>query len=181
MTEANDVQPLPAPAPTLNPETRAFWEATAKAELLLNRCNSCGMVIWYPRHICPSCHSMDTASFQASGHGTIYSFAVTRRGQGAYREAVPYVLAYVELTEGPRVMTNIVDCDPERLAIGQPVRITFHDTGQGASLPRFRPEKSMEGVVTRDGKRAPKGAFSTGPVATGIRGRTTRDGNAAAL
>jgi hypothetical protein len=64
---------------------------------------------------------------------------VTRRGAGAYRDATPYVLAYVELAEGPRVMTNIVDCDVDALQIGDPVEVTFHDTGQGAALPRFRP------------------------------------------
>lgn len=142
MTQAANVGQLPAPAPTINPETRPFWEATTRGELLLSRCNFCGTVIWYPRHICPRCHNMDTASFPASGRGTIYSFAVTRRGQGAYREATPYVLAYVELAEGPRIMTNIVDADPDQLEIGQTVHVTFHDTGQDAALPRFRPENT---------------------------------------
>jgi uncharacterized OB-fold protein len=78
----------------------------------------------------------------ASGRGTIYSYTVNRRGQAdlpAYREAGVYVLAYVELDEGPRVMTNIVSCDPDSVRIGQPVEVVFHDTGAGNALPRFRP------------------------------------------
>jgi uncharacterized OB-fold protein len=79
---------------------------------------------------------------QASGRGTIYTFTVNRRGQAdlaEFREAGVYVLAYVELEEGPRVLTNIVECDPEQVHIGQPVEVVFHATGQGNALPRFRP------------------------------------------
>jgi uncharacterized OB-fold protein len=89
--------------------------------------------------LCPACGSLDTEWIEASGRGTVYSFTVVRRGAGAYRDAGPYVLAYVELAEGPRVMTNIVDCDPELINIGDRVEVVFHDTGQGAALPRFRP------------------------------------------
>jgi uncharacterized protein len=130
---------LPAPHPAVNPETKAFWDATARGQLLLRRCRSCSTVNWYPRTLCPACGSFDTEWIEASGLGTIYTFAVTRRGAGAYRNATPYVLAYVELAEGPRIMTNIVDCDIDAIQIGDRVEVTFHDTGQGAALPRFRP------------------------------------------
>jgi uncharacterized OB-fold protein len=82
---------------------------------------------------------------QASGKGTIYSFTVNRRGAGdlvEYRDPVPYVLAYVELEEGPRIMTNIVGCDPDSVKIGQAVEVVFHDTGQGSALYRFKPAVS---------------------------------------
>lgn len=82
---------------------------------------------------------MDVEWIEASGKGTIYSFSVTRRGQGPWRDAIPYVLAYVELEEGPRVMTNIVDCDQSALEVGHRVEVVFHDTGQGNALPRFKP------------------------------------------
>lgn len=133
------MSPLPTPAPPVTPETQEFWDATTQGRLLLKRCRSCAAVIWYPRGICPECHSTDTEWFEASGRGTVYSYTVTRRGEGAYREAAPYVLAYVELAEGPRVMTNIVDCDVESVHVGQPVEVVFHDTGQGSALVRFRP------------------------------------------
>ena len=130
---------LPAPAPVVNVETRPFWDATAEGRLLLVRCDGCGVTIWYPRGFCPECRSTATSWFEASGRGQIYSFTVVRRGEGPYREAGPYVLAYVELDEGPRIMTNIVGAEHAALRIGQPVEVVFHDTGEGPALPRFRP------------------------------------------
>jgi uncharacterized OB-fold protein len=132
---------LPAPAPNVNAETKPFWDATTEGRLILKKCRACQTVNWYPRTLCPACGSFDTEWIDASGRGTIYSFAVTRRGAGAYRDAAPYVLAYVELDEGPRVMTNIVECDVDAIQIGDPVEVVFHDTGQGAALPRFRPAR----------------------------------------
>lgn len=129
--------PAPAPHPTL--ETQAFWDATAEGRLLLRRCDDCGLVIWYPRHLCPDCGTWNTSWMEASGRGTVYAATVVRRGQGPYREAAPYVVAYVELDEGPRVMTNVVGCPPEEVRVGQPVEVVFDDTGEGRSLYRFRP------------------------------------------
>ena len=134
---------MPAPAPHVNPETKPYWDATLQGKLMLKKCNACGTVNWYPRTLCPACGSFDTAWIQASGRGTIYTFAVTRRGSGAYASAAPYVLAYVELEEGPRMMTNIVDCDVDAINVGDPVEVVFHDTGAGAALPRFRPASSQ--------------------------------------
>jgi uncharacterized protein len=133
---------LPAPAPFVHPEVKPFWDATANGRLLLPRCTACAHVIWFPRPFCPECGSLEVEWVEASGRGTVYSFTVNRRGQAdlpAYREAGVYVLAYVELEEGPRVMTNIVECDPDQVKIGQRVEVVFHDTGQGTALPRFRP------------------------------------------
>ena len=129
---------FPAPPPQINVETKTFWDATAEGKLILPRCNACDVVIWYPRLFCPECGSTDIGWFDASGKGTIYSFTINRRGQGDYRD-MAYVLAYVELDEGPRVLTNIVDCDPEQVSVGQAVQVVFHPTSNGAALPRFRP------------------------------------------
>jgi uncharacterized OB-fold protein len=129
---------LPAPAPAVNPETKEFWDATAEGRLLLKRCLDCGGVIWYPRAFCPECSSMRTEWFPASGRGRVYSYTVNHRTEGAYKDAGPLVLAYVELEEGPRMMTNIVGAGA-RLAVGLPVEVVFHDTGEGSALPRFRP------------------------------------------
>ena len=73
------------------------------------------------------------------GRGTVYSFSVVHRGPGPFSAAVPFVVAYVELAEGPRVLTNIVGCEPEEVHIGQPVSVVFCDTGEGSALYRFRP------------------------------------------
>jgi uncharacterized protein len=136
--EVVDDPPLLAPEPPITPETRAFWDATLDGRLLFRRCRACGEAIWYPRPICPFCHSDDTVWEQASGRGSIYSFSVVRRGAGRWASESPYVLAYVELDEGPRVMTNIVEAAIEDLAIGREVQVVFHRAGEAAALPRFR-------------------------------------------
>jgi len=133
---------LPAPAPAVNPETAEFWTATQHGRLLLKRCLDCASVIWYPRAICPECASMRTEWFEAAGRGRVYSYTLNHRGEGAYQGLPPFVLAYVELDEGPRMMTNIVAADPAELAVGLPVQVVFDDTGEGAALPRFRPIRS---------------------------------------
>lgn len=144
MTRLPDTR-LPAPPPAVNPETKEFWDATAQGRLLLKRCLDCGGVIWYPRAFCPQCASPRTEWFASSGRGHVYSYTVNHRGQGAYADAAPYVLAYVELDEGPRVMTNLVEAPGSAadgaagLAVGLRVEVVFHDTGEGSALPRFRP------------------------------------------
>lgn len=133
-------QALPAPAPAVSPEAKPFWDATAEGRLLLQRCSDCATVIWYPRGLCPACSSVRFEWFEATGRGTVYSHTVIHRGAaGPYQGAEPYVLAYVELEEGPRVMTNIVDCHPASVAVGDAVEAVFHDTGEGLALVRFRP------------------------------------------
>jgi uncharacterized OB-fold protein len=134
-----DTPALPAPDPDINPETVEFWRATTEGRLLLSHCPDCDTYIWYPRAICSACHHSGTEWVEATGRGQVYSFAVTRRGQGDYRDAAPYVLAYVELEEGPRLLTNIVETDPGTVTVGQAVEVVFHPTRVDAALPRFRP------------------------------------------
>jgi len=133
------MSPLPASAPVINPETAPFWAATAEGQLLVPRCNACGEHYWYPRVLCPYCHSTDTALVRAAGRGTVYSYTVVRKAAGEYAAATPFVLAFVELEEGPRMMTNIVCADPDSVRIGDRVEVLFDDTGAGCALPRFRP------------------------------------------
>jgi uncharacterized protein len=130
---------LPVPAPERTPETRAFWDATAGGRLVLAHCDACGSVIWYPKTYCSECGGLSVSWLDASGLGTIYSFTVVHRARGAFGDAVPFVIAYVELAEGPRVLTNIVGCDPAQVSIGQAVQVVFCDTGEGSALYRFEP------------------------------------------
>lgn len=140
---------LPAPDPFVSDDAKPFWEATTRHRLVLPRCASCSTFIWYPRGFCPACGTFDIGWIETPGTGSVYSFSIPRRGQGAYRHAAPYVLAYVEIDvpgpadgetlPGPRIITNIVDCEPESLSIGDRVAIVFHDTASGHALPRFRP------------------------------------------
>lgn len=131
--------PLPVPAPERTPETKGFWDATTAGRFLLAHCDACATVIWYPKTYCPECGGQSVSWREASGAGTIYSYTVAHRGPGAFGLAAPYVIAYVELAEGPRVLTNIVGCDPDRVSIGQAVQVVFCDTGEGSALYRFEP------------------------------------------
>ncbi|PHX71594.1 MAG: nucleotide-binding protein [Acidimicrobium sp.] len=130
---------LPAPAPVINLTTAEFWKATTEGRFILQRCNGCDIVLWFPRRNCPKCWTEDVSTFDAQQTGIIYSFTVVRKGKGAFQDAGPFVIAYVELADGPRIMTNIVDCDIDALHIGMPVEMVFHDTGEGSALYRFRP------------------------------------------
>jgi uncharacterized OB-fold protein len=132
---------MPTPAPRINPETRPYWEGTTQGKLLLPHCQLCKRVLWYPKTLCSACGHIGVDWVESRGTGSIYTYTIMRatRAAGPYSEAVPYVVAYVELDEGPRIMTNIVDCDMDKLEIGQRVKVVFHDTGEGAALPRFVP------------------------------------------
>ena len=130
---------LPAPAPVINSTTAEFWKATTEGRFILQRCDACNIVLWFPRRNCPKCWTEDVSTFDAEQTGTVYSFTVVRKGKGAFQDAGPFVVAYVELADGPRIMTNIVDCDIDALHIGMPVEMVFHDTGEGSALYRFRP------------------------------------------
>ena len=128
------------PLPRLDEESRGFWEAARRHQLVVQRCRSCGAFRYHPRAVCPACLSDDTEWVRASGRGEIYTFTVTRQNQApAFAARVPYVLAYVLLDEGVQVLTNIVDCDPEAVRIGMSVEVTFEDLNDEISLPVFRP------------------------------------------
>lgn len=119
------------PQPTA--ETQAFWDATGEGRFLVKRCRACGKAHWYPRTHCPFCASADTEWTEASGGGAIYSYSVMRRAEPVY------VMAYVTLDEGPTMMTNLVDCDPDALAVGDRVRLVFKPSPGGFAVPMFTP------------------------------------------
>jgi uncharacterized protein len=134
-------------AKALTVESRPFWEGLTAGQLRLQRCARCAGVVWYPRGLCPLCGSVDLVWFTASGQGSIYSFTVVRRAPEPFGSAVPYVVAYVELDEGPRVLTNIVHCDPGLVRIGQPVQGVFDTDEAGLALLRFRPAPGDTGAL----------------------------------
>lgn len=128
---------LPRPVPVVEPDTEAYWRAAAEERLLLSQCTRCDAVVWVPRAVCP--HDLaPTRWVTASGLGVVYSYTVVHRGEGAYAKIDPFVLAYVELDEGARVMTNIVGCSPGDVRIGQRVRVVFDPVGD-VGIPRFTP------------------------------------------
>ena len=130
---------LPAPAPDISHETKPFWDATLEGKLLIRACNACATFYWYPRTVCPICGSLDTRWHETAGTGTIYSFTVVRRDVGEFAAATPFVLAFVELDEGPRMIANVVECDVENTQIGDRVRAVFQRTEADAALVRFTP------------------------------------------
>jgi uncharacterized OB-fold protein len=129
----------PLPVPT--PETRPFWEAARRHELHLQRCRACGQYVFYPRAACPRCLAGDLEWRGASGRGTLHTFTIVHRGQKGFPLPAPYVLAVVELEEGPRLMTNLVGVapDPASLRIGMPLEVVFEDVSPEIALPHFRP------------------------------------------
>ncbi len=131
------------PQPTA--ETAAYWEGCRKHQLLIQRCTQCGRYQFYPRIICTACMSDGVEWVQASGHGRVLSFTVIHRAvSAAYKAEVPYVLALIELDEGPTMMSNVVELDPESVAIGLPVEVTFEDWSDEITIPKFRPSGSTE-------------------------------------
>ena len=114
-----------------NPETKPFFDGCAAGKLVLPRCKDTGKFIWYPRAISPFTFG-PVEWVEVSGKGTIYTFSLMRGTPG-------YCIAYVELAEGPRMMTNIVDCDPASVKIGQAVTVKFVPTEGGPPLPFFAP------------------------------------------
>ena len=128
------------PVPRVDEESRPFWEACARHELYVQKCQTCGTAFYYPRAFCPEDLSPDFEWLRCSGKGTVYTFTITRQNQSSgFRNKVPYVMAYVELEEGVRMLTNIVDCDPESVTIGMSVEVTFEDVTPEVSVPLFRP------------------------------------------
>ena len=122
------------PAPLTNPETEPFWAAAREGRFLIRACTDCGKAHWYPRAICPHCFSEKTEWREGSGRGTIYSVSVMKRAPDVY------AVAYVTLEEGPTMMTNIVDCDFDTVAIGQKVTVTWRPTkDDGPPYPQFKP------------------------------------------
>lgn len=125
------------PAPNISLETEAYWAAANEGKLLMKKCSDCDKTHFYPRAICPHCHGGNTEWYEASGKGVIYSYSVMRRG------ATPYAIAYVTVDEGITMMTNIVDCDYDALAVGQAVEVTFRQSdgggGHDQAIPVFRP------------------------------------------
>ncbi len=130
------------PLPHLDEENRPWWEALKRHELYLQKCRDCGAIRYYPRAQCPECLSPRTEWVRASGRGKVYTFTTTWQNQAAgFRDSLPYVMAYVELDEGPKMLTNIIDCGPEQVKIGMPVEVVYEDVTAEVTLAKFRPAR----------------------------------------
>ena len=138
------------PIPTPSPETQRYWEGCKSHELWLPFCRPCQSFYFYPRRFCPQCFGWDIEWRQVSGRGKVYSYAIQHRAfHPGWAQETPYVTAIVELDEGPRMYTNLVDVepDPKSLRCDMPVEVVFEDISEEISLPRFRPVAKSEGGV----------------------------------
>ena len=130
------------PLPRIGPDTAPFWAAARTGKLRLPGCASCGRVHWPAGPICPFCLSDAIAWRDASGRGTVSTFTVIHKAWfAAFAEEVPYNVVQVELEEGPRIITNLVDVPPGGLTIGLAVEVVFDAVTPEVTLPRFRPQR----------------------------------------
>jgi len=128
------------PLPSIVGETKPFWDSCRRGQLVIQRCVECGQYQWYPRGICVDCWTDTVEWVQASGRGTVWTYTITQQNRTTgFAEMVPYVLALVELEEGVRMFTNIVECNPRDVHIGMAVEVTFQTATPQITIPYFKP------------------------------------------
>ena len=145
--------PYNKPLPTPSYNSRPFWEAAKQHRLTFQRCQACGTRVFYPRDTCPGkeCFGVGTLEWlESTGKGRVYSFTVVLQpADPAFRPDVPYILAVVEMDEGWRMTTNVVNADAASLKIGDRVEVVWEDATPEFSLPKFQPAK---GRTSRRGR-----------------------------
>jgi uncharacterized protein len=120
--------------------TAPYWTAAREGRLVVQECRSCGQVWHPPLPSCPHCHSADLGWRESAGTGTVYTYTVVMHPTHfAFADQIPYVIALVELAEGPRLVTGITGCAPDEVRVGLPVRVVFLEVAEGVSLPYFKP------------------------------------------
>jgi uncharacterized OB-fold protein len=131
-------KPLPRP---VNPElTRPFWQAAKRHELVMPRCTTCAHIFFYPRSECPRCFSTALEWVPVSGRGRLHSFTIVYQpANAAFREEAPHVYAVVQLDEGPRLVSNVVECDPEAVSVDMPLVAVFDEVTPEWTLVKFKP------------------------------------------
>jgi uncharacterized protein len=131
------------PLPEVTPVTEPFWDAAAKGKLLMQKCAECGAWVWCPRPVCGECGGDKLAWTGLSGRGEVFAFTVIREVVGralrGFEKDIPYVTAWIDLDEGPRICSNIVGCPVESVKIGMPVEVLFEEARNGIFLPKFKP------------------------------------------
>lgn len=127
------------PAPVSNADSKVYWEAAARGELVLKRCTACGKHHFPPRHLCPACWSDAFEWIRSGGKGVVYSFTVMHRApMPAFIKRVPYIVALIDLDEGPRMMANIIGDDALETQIGDRVSVCYEERAPGAKVPQFK-------------------------------------------
>jgi uncharacterized OB-fold protein len=128
--------------PTPEGDTQPFWDAAREGKLLIKRCTACGRTHFYPRPFCPHCWSVEVGWQQASGRGTVYTYSIVHQNDlPPFNQRLPYVAAIVDLAEGPRMMTNLVEVEHDRIRVGMAVEVAFQKISDDVTIPVFRPVK----------------------------------------
>jgi hypothetical protein len=126
--------------PAVTDLTKPYWDNARAGRLVTQRCRSCGRIWHPPLPACPHCHSTDIGWREVRGDGTVYTYTVVRHAtHAALADRVPYVVAIVELAEGPRLVTGITGCAPGDVRVGMAVRACFQEVADGVTLPYFEP------------------------------------------
>lgn len=128
--------------PVIEEDSAPFWRALHDDGVFqLVRCRRCAVVHHYPRPFCPACWSDDVEWVPASGRATLYTYStVYLNDLPPFRDELPYTAAVVQLEEGPRVMTRLIDCEPEQLAVDMPLRLVVVPLTDDVSIALFAPE-----------------------------------------
>jgi uncharacterized OB-fold protein len=126
------------PAPSMTADSQFFWDGVKDGRLLIQRCATCGALRHPPRPMCPHCHSLTWDTLESSGKGTVYSFVMPRHPQLPFFDD-DYIVALIELEEGTRLVSNVVDVAPEDTRIGMAVVVRFDEFDGGVVLPVFTP------------------------------------------
>jgi len=131
------------PLPQATPETQEFWDGLKRHELRIQRCNDCDQFYFYPRPFCPQpgCRSQNVEWQTVSGKAKLHTYVISHRGFGPWADDVPYVIAVVELDEGPRMMSNIINVEPtpENLPADLLLEIVYDDVTDEVTLAKFQP------------------------------------------
>jgi uncharacterized OB-fold protein len=128
------------PVPNVSSETKPFWDACREGKLIVQKCNDCGKHQTYYRAFCCHCWSHSMTDVVSDGTGVVWGTTVTyRNSTPAWKDSVPYVMAIIELPEGVKLVTNVINCDPESVEVGTPVRAVFTAVTDDITIPYFEP------------------------------------------
>jgi len=134
------------PEPPVSDVSQPFWDATRERRLLVQWCRACDRPVFYPREVCPTCLDADLEWRESAGTGTVHAMTIEHRPQNPqFAKRVPYAIALVDVAEGWRMLTNLVECDPLTVAVGTPVTVAWEPLSDGRNLPLFTPTGVTDG------------------------------------